>query len=250
MTTVIVVQARMSSTRLPGKVLKPILGYPMLYFQLERLMEVKQASRIVVATTTSPADDLIAAFCLANGFEFIRGSEDDVLSRYAEVATQFDASCIVRITSDCPLIDPPLVDFAISVFTTSKPPFDYVSNMIDPSWPYGMAVEVFSAKALLEANSEASQAAEREHVTPFIYWRPDRFRVKSITMTPDFSFHRWTVDTAEDFELVERIFKCLYPINPHFRMLDVMTLLDKHPEWLFINRHIIQKSLPTPQLSR
>lgn len=241
MTTAIIVQARMTSTRLPGKVLMPIANRPMLSYQLERLRRATQAERIVIATTTNAADDPIVDFCIVEGVDWTRGSEHNVLSRYFEAATRFGAETIVRVTSDCPLIDPQLIDRAINTFKNEGNRYDYVSNMIEPSWPYGMAVEVFSARALSEAHAEATEEAEREHVTPFIYWRPDRYRIKSLTMQPDLHQHRWTVDTPEDFELAQRILETLYPKNPHFQMTDVLALLTEHPDWEAINAHIAQK---------
>lgn len=239
--TVIIVQARMTSTRLPGKVLKPIAGRPMLAYQMERLRRVRGAGYIVIATTVNATDDPIAAFCAAEGIACTRGSEHDVLSRYHEAAQRFAAAAVVRVTSDCPLIDPQLVDDAIAAFADGS--CDYVSNMIEPTWPYGMAVEVFSARTLAEAQAEARDDAEREHVTPFIYWRPGRYRLKSLTRAPDLSHHRWTVDTPEDFELVRRILETLYPAKPDFTMADVLALLAEHPDWEAINRHVAQKTV-------
>jgi spore coat polysaccharide biosynthesis protein SpsF len=238
---VLVVQARMGSTRLPGKVLAAIAERPMLSFQLERLRHCREIDRIVIATTTQPADDAIARFCAAERVACVRGSEHDVLSRYADAARCNDASVVVRVTADCPLIEPTLVDEAVATFRVGG--FDYVSNMLEPSWPYGMAVEVFSRRALDEAHAEASDPAEREHVTPFIYWRPERYRLKSMRRPTDLSAHRWTVDTPEDLELVSRILVALYPRRPEFTLQDVLDILRQHPEWEQINRHVPQKSV-------
>lgn len=237
----IVVQARMSSTRLPGKVLKPIAGKPMLSYQLARLREVSTASRIVVATSTNAADDAICAFCAMEQVPCIRGSEQDVLSRYFMVGEQIGANTIVRISADCPLIDPSLVELAIATYVDADGTYDYVSNMIEPTWPYGMAVEVFSFKVLAEAHREAKHQAEREHVTPFIYWRPARYRINSLTMSPNLNHHRWTVDTPEDFELVSRILATLSPQQT--RMEHVLALLEQYPDWQLINCHIKQKAV-------
>jgi spore coat polysaccharide biosynthesis protein SpsF len=235
-----IVQARVGSTRLPGKVLKPIRGRPMLSYQLERLRAARRLERIVVATTTSDADDAIVDLCLREGVECTRGSEQDVLSRYAQAAVKVGATVVVRATSDCPLIDPDLVDFAIGEYLAGG--VDYVSNMLVPTWPYGMAIEVFSVAVLLEADRESRLPAEREHVTPFIYWRPDRYRIKSLVRQPDLSFHRWTVDVPEDFDLVSRILGELYPTNPRFTLQDVLGLLERHPTWSGINAHVQQKA--------
>ena len=235
MSTAIVVQARMGSTRLPGKVLKDIAGRPMLSYQMERLRRVKRAERIVVATTDQPADDAVERFCQKEKIACVRGSEHDVLARYHLAIERFPADVVVRITADCPLIDPAIVDEAIAAYEP-----DYVSNMLETTYPYGMAVEVFSAQALREAHREAKDPAEREHVTPFIYRHPERYRLKSLTMAPNLSHHRWTVDTPEDFELVSRLLKTL---KPHFTLQDVLAVLGKHPDWCAINAHVEQKAL-------
>jgi spore coat polysaccharide biosynthesis protein SpsF len=243
MSLTIIVQARMTSSRLPGKVLAPVLGRPLLWYQIERLRRVKEAARLVIATTVNKADDPIVSLCLAGGVDHWRGSEDDVLSRYFETARHFAASTVVRVTADCPLIDPSIVDAAIAVYSQAGGQLDYVSNMMEPTWPYGMAVEVLSVRALSEANAEAREAAEREHVTPFIYWRPARYRLRSLTRRPNLSHMRWTVDTPEDFELVRRIIEALYPSKPDFAMEDVLALLGEHPAWQDINRHVQQRQV-------
>ncbi len=244
MTTLAIVQARMTSTRLPGKVLMPILGRPMLSLQLERMRRAKSLDGIVIATTTTAADEPIVALCAREAVPCFRGSEHDVLSRYAGAAQALGADTIVRITSDCPLMEPGLIDQAVGIFHAAHGQLDYVSNMLEPRFPYGLAVEVFSRDVLEQAHRDATQDAEREHVTPYIYWRPAQFRLQSITHSSDLSHHRWTVDTPEDFELVSRIFAALYPGNPEFDMQHVLQLLEDNPTWLDINQHIAQK---TPQ---
>jgi spore coat polysaccharide biosynthesis protein SpsF len=238
----IIIQARMGSTRRPGKVLRRIADRPMLAYQIERLRRVKLAQQIVVATTKAEADEAIVKFCAAEGIGCSRGSEPDVLARYCDAARQFGVSVIVRVTADCPLIDPELIDRAISAFLVPDQP-DYLSNMLQPSWPLGMAVEVVTAAALSEANREARDPAEREHVTPFIYWRPERFRLSSLTMAPNLSHHRWTVDTPEDFELITRILETLYFRKTDFNMNDVLSLLEMHPDWACINASVRQNSV-------
>ena len=239
MKTLIIVQARMTSTRLPGKVLLPLAGEPMLTRLIERLRRVRRADGIVVATTTNTSDDPIAALCALLGVPCHRGSEHDVLSRYADAARVHGADVVVRITSDCPLIDPALIDQVIATYEAGDS--DYVSNMLPPTWPYGMAVEVFSAAALAQAHAEATQAAEREHVTPFLYWHPERYRLRNVASPVDLSQHRWTVDTPEDYALVGRLFDHLMPTHPHFTQADVLALLDQHPDWIALNQHIQQK---------
>jgi len=239
MTTLLIVQARMTSTRLPGKVLLPLAGEPMLTRLIERLRRVKRSDGIVIATTANASDDPIAALCAQLGVPCHRGSEHDVLSRYADAARLHGADVVVRITSDCPLIDPALVDRVIAVYEEGDS--DYASNMLPPTWPYGMAVEVFSAAALQQAHAEATQAAEREHVTPFLYWHPERYRLRNVASPVDLSHHRWTVDTPEDYELVRRLFETLVPKHPEFTQDHILALLDAHPDWLTINQHVQQK---------
>lgn len=248
MKTLIIVQARMTSTRLPGKVLLPLTGEPMLTRLIERLRRVRRADGIVVATTTNTSDDPIAALCALLGVPCHRGSEHDVLSRYADAARLYGADVVVRITSDCPLIDPALIDQTIAAYDEGGS--DYVSNMLPPTWPYGMAVEVFSAAALAQAHAEATQAAEREHVTPFLYWHPERYRLRNVASPVDLSHHRWTVDTPEDYALVSRLFDHLMPNRPNFTQADVLALLEQHPDWIAINQHIRQKPATETQLSK
>jgi spore coat polysaccharide biosynthesis protein SpsF len=235
-----VVQARMTSTRLPGKVLREVLGKPLLAYQLERMRRARSLARIVIATTTNATDDPIAAFCAREGCDVVRGPEDDVLARYAQAVQAFPAATVVRMTSDCPLMEPALIDQAVARFAQAG--CDYLSNMLQPTWPYGLAVEVFTRESLLAAAAEARDPREREHVTPFLYWRPERFRLESLTTSPDLSSERWTVDTAEDFELVRRILEALYPQRPAFGTADVLALLDAHPDWRKINAHVAQRS--------
>lgn len=234
-----IVQARMTSTRLPGKILLPLGGQPMLVRLIARLRRVHRADALVIATTTNTADDPVAALCQRLGVACHRGSEHDVLSRYADAARLHQADTVVRITSDCPLIDPELIDRLIEDFAQGS--CDYVSNMLPPTWPYGMAVEVFSAQALQEAHAQASQDSEREHVTPFIYRNPERYRLRNVACLQNLSHHRWTVDTPEDYELVNLLFGAAYLVNPEFRLGDLLAEMQRHPEWIRINQHVQQK---------
>ncbi len=241
--TVAIIQARMTSTRLPGKVLMPLAGRPMLAWQLERVQRATRLDHIVVATTVNATDDAIVAFCREHGVAVTRGSEQDVLGRYADAARSFDATTVVRLTSDCPLMDPALIDAVVDRFAATQPGCDYMSNMLEPSFPYGLAVEVMTAQALLQADADARDPQEREHVTPFIYWRPKRFALQSYARQPSLSHHRWTVDTPQDLELVSRIIAALYPAKPQFTTQDVLDLLQQHPQWVKINAHVEQKSV-------
>jgi spore coat polysaccharide biosynthesis protein SpsF len=239
MKTLIIVQARMTSTRLPGKVLLPLAGEPMLSRLVERLSRVQRAAGVLIATTINATDDPIISCCAQLGVPCYRGSEHDVLLRYADAAKLHGAEVVVRITSDCPLIDPALIDQMIATYAEGNS--DYVSNMLLPTWPYGMAVEVFSAAVLQQAQDEASHPAEREHVTPFFYWHPERFRLRNVSSAVDLSHHRWTVDTSDDYELVRRLFESLFKDRPNFTLDNILSLMDEHPEWLGINKHVQQE---------
>lgn len=243
MKTIVIAQARMTSTRLPGKVLKTVLGRPLLAYFIERLRRVSLANRMVIATTINASDEPIVALCRELSVAFTRGSEDDVLSRYYDTAMVTGADVVVRVTSDCPVIDPSVIDETIACFLNSVPRPDYVSNAIDNTYPLGMGVEVFSRQALVEAYCESTTTPEREHVTPFLYTHPERYRVGGIRLPTDLSMHRWTVDTPEDFELITRIIEALYPLKPDFNLADILELLTEHPAWSLINANIRQKKL-------
>lgn len=243
MKVVIIDQARMASTRLPGKVLKPVLGKPLLEYQIERLRRAARAHEIVIATTTNPSDDVLVAFCRQRGVKVYRGSELDVLSRYYGAAKAFGADVVVRVTSDCPVIDPAVVDQVIGHYLDHRDEYDYVSNTQVRSFPRGMDAEVFSMEALELAYREGRLDYEREHVTPFLYRHPERFRVGQWVFPENRGDERWTVDTPEDFELLRRIIEALYPGKPEFTLADILQLLDRHPDWRQINAHVNQKKL-------
>jgi spore coat polysaccharide biosynthesis protein SpsF len=239
MKTAIIVQARTTSTRLPGKVLLPLAGRPMLARLLERLAHVRRADLVLVATTTNRTDDPIAELCDAVKVDCFRGSETDVLGRYAGAARACGADTVVRVTSDCPLLDPAVVDEVITAFQT-PPPVQYASNMLEPTYPLGMAVEAFDVAVLREAHAQAIDPAEREHVTPFIYWRPQRYHLRSVRLPHDHTRHRWTVDTAADYELVKLLFETLHAHKPAFTLQDLLDLAEEHPAWEQINQGISQ----------
>lgn len=244
MKTVIIVQARMSSTRLPGKVLRTVLGKPLLEYLWERLKKVTQAEQVVIATTTNRADDPIVEFCKTRGINFYRGSESDVLARYYETATKFRADCIVRVTADCPLIDPEIVDEAIIRFKDyGDEECNYLSNTLERTYPRGLDCEVMSYDALEAAHTVARQLPEREHVTPYIYTHPHIFRLQSLTSETDDSRYRWTVDTEQDFELIKMMLEALYPVTPDFRLGDCLDLMERHPDWETINSGVLQKTV-------
>lgn len=241
MTTAIIVQTRMTSNRLPGKVLKPVLEKPLLEYQIERLRRVKLADKIVIATTTNATDDPIVELCNAIGVTHFRGSEQDVLSRYYGAAQAIQADVVVRVTSDCPLIDPQIIDQVIQLYLDGDGNVDYASNSLQRSFPRGMDTEVFSFVALEQAHREATEPPQREHVTPFLYQHPERYRIVQLTSPQDLSRHRWTVDTPEDFKLICCMLEALYPQVPDFTLQDCLNLIDCHPDWPTINAHVEQK---------
>lgn len=245
MKTVIISQARMTSTRLPGKVLKQVLGKALLEYQIERLQRVTLADRLVIATTDQPEEEPIIALCQLLNVACFRGPVEDVLARYYGAAQEYHADIVVRITSDCPLIDPAVLDRVIHFYIDHAPEYDYVTNTLVPelTYPRGMDTEVFSFQALHEAYLEAQDQAEREHVTIFMKRRPERYRLANVPYHQNYSRYRWTVDTPEDFRLIEKIITTLYPVKPQFSLEDCLELCDQHPEWIEINAHIQQKKV-------
>lgn len=240
---VIIIQARMGSTRLPGKSMKELLGMPMLAFLLERLSLVKLADSIVVATSDKPEDDSIAALCEAKKIPCFRGSEEDVLSRYKGAAEKAHATAVVRISGDCPLMDPAIVDQIIQRYIDLAPEVDYVSNTLERTFPRGMDVELFSKSALDQAEEQSKKREEREHVTPYIYRHPELFHLHNVRASKDHSSLRLTVDTPADFQLIHLICEALYPTKPQFTLEDILKLFHKHPEWISINADIKQKTI-------
>jgi spore coat polysaccharide biosynthesis protein SpsF len=240
-----IVQARIGSTRLPGKIFKELEGKPILWHVVNRLSHSKKIKNIIVATTDLPEDDATEEFCKENKIDCFRGSSEDVLSRYYQAAVDYEADTIVRVTSDCPAIDPVVIDKMIDKYLrlnkTEK--VDYLSNTIKRTFPRGLDAEIFSFEALAEAFRCANEKYEREHVTPYIYQRPDVFKIVSYENDRDFSFHRWTVDTADDYELMKQIYKNLYKPNKLFYFEDVLKLFEKKPELIKINQKVKQKSL-------
>ena len=243
MKTAIIVQARMTSTRLPGKIMKEVMGKPLLEYQVERIKRVKSKDEIVIATTRGDADRVIVDFCDRVSISCFRGSEQDVLSRYYEAAKAFNADVVVRLTSDCPLIDPSIVERVIRHYFDHSGDHDYVSNCLVRTYPRGMDTEVFPVRVLEEGFREASDPQDREHVTPFIYRQPQRYRLSNVAYHRDCSSHRWTVDTEEDFVLIKRILEALYPAKPEFSAEDVLDLVERDPALSAINAHVEQKKI-------
>jgi len=231
---VAIIQARMGSTRLPGKVMAEIAGKPVLWHVVYRVRQAQQVDEVVVATTDKAADQAIIDFASAEGILVFRGSEEDVLDRYYQAAKWIGADVVVRITADCPLIDPQIIDRVIAHYLNGN--FDCVSNTHPPTYPDGLDVEVFSFDALEKAWKEARRLSEREHVTPYIWKNLDKFRLSNVENTEDLSHLRWTVDEPQDLEFVRAVYNHLG--RELFNMFDVLNLLKKHPELLEINSRI------------
>lgn len=224
-----IIQARISSTRFPGKVLADLNGKPMLGFQLERLSRAKLVGQMMVATSSDPSDVPIAEFCKQYGILCHQGSLDDVLDRYYQAAKKANAEVIVRLTGDCPLMDPIVVDLMIEKFLTGH--FDYLANTAPPegsTYPDGMDVEIFSMNALEKAWQEAQKPSEREHVTFYFWKNPDHFRIGRVDLPQMLSHYRLTVDYPEDLIVVRKIVEALYPKNPAFTMQNILNWLDEH----------------------
>jgi spore coat polysaccharide biosynthesis protein SpsF len=231
MKTVALVQARMSSSRLPGKVLQDIAGQPMLLRVINRIRHAESIDNAVVVTSTDKYDDDIEALCCENGVAFFRGSLDDVLDRFYQAALYFHVESIIRITADCPLLDPKIVDKIVHTFRNGA--FDYVSNTIECSYPDGLDTEVFSFATLKRAWQEALMKSEREHVTPYIYKHPELFRLKNIKHDVDLSSLRWTVDTMRDLEFVRAVYSHFN--DSSFGMSEILLLLRDHHEIFDLN---------------
>jgi len=218
-------QARMSSRRLPGKVLAPVLDEPMIVHQIRRIRRATKIDRLVVATSDQPSDDHLAQVCEQSRAMLFRGSLDDVLDRCYQAALPHRPDHIVRLTADCPLIDPAIIDEVCACHLAGG--YDYTSNVQQRSFPDGLDVEICRFGALEQAWRQARTPPEREHVT--LYLRSGDFRIGHLVGQPNLSHHRWTVDYDDDLDLVRRIYGALYPRNPNFTMSDVLRFLNDHP---------------------
>jgi spore coat polysaccharide biosynthesis protein SpsF len=218
-----ILQARMSSSRLPGKVMRPLLGHPMMVRQVERLRRAKNLTRLAVATSVNPEDTVVAEAASAIGCDVFRGSLDDVLGRFhGALQTLGPADHVVRVTADCPLTDWTVIDAVVALHLESGA--DYTSNTVDRTYPKGLDVEIVKAPLLAIAAAGGHDPYEREHVTPFFYRRPERFRIAQLTQEANESELRWTVDTPADFTFTEHIYRALYADKPDFDTADIMAL--------------------------
>ncbi len=226
-----IIQARLGSTRLPGKILKEIKGKPMVSYVLEQASKSKYINKVIIASTTNPYDKKLIEKVKELGYNVYIGSENDVLDRYYQTAKHFGTKVIVRVTSDCPLIDPEVIDKVIEAFQKNE--CDYCSNVQPPTYPDGLDVEIFSFKALEIAWNEAKLMSEREHVTPFIWKNQDKFKIFNVINEKDYSHLRITVDEMEDFELITKIIEKLDDRPILFN--DILQLFEHEPELPRIN---------------
>jgi spore coat polysaccharide biosynthesis protein SpsF len=241
--TVAIVQARMSSSRLPGKIMRPEVGRPLLELLVERLKRARRVDEVVIATTTNDGDDLVESLTQRLGIGCFRGSEHDVLDRVLRAAHAAQADVIVEITGDCPLIDFEVIDDLVDVYQRND--YDYVANILTRTYPRGLDTQVFATSVLEEVARLTNDPADHEHVSLYIYEHPERFKLHNVEsgLPKEFWDLRLTVDTAEDFELVRRIYEELYSVNPAFTLKDLIELFQRQPELRGINQHIRQKAV-------
>jgi spore coat polysaccharide biosynthesis protein SpsF len=240
MRTLAMVQARMGSTRLPGKVLMDLGGETVLSRVVRRLRRAALVDEVVVATTDSPGDDVIVRECRRLDTRCFRGSESDVLDRYYRAAQAYAAGAVVRVTADCPLIDAELVDETVGVFQDRLA--DYASNLFPRTYPRGLDVEVFTMGALERNWREAREPYQREHVTPYFYEHPELFRLASLYGQTDYSQYRWTLDTAADLDLLRTIYARL-DNRDDFGWREAIEVMEREPELAELNAHVVQKAL-------
>lgn len=242
----------MASSRLPDKVLLDIAGEPMLVRVVERARRAKSLDDVIVATTTHLSDDAIAELCAERDYIYYRGSEHDVLDRYFQAANIHHAEVVVRITADCPVIDPDVIDKTVNAFLGFPPgdqaqslfPYDFAANRLPPPWgrtyPIGLDTEVCTFQGLETAWQEAELPHQREHVMPFFYEQPQRFRILHVTHHPDYGRLRWTVDTADDLELAREIYT-RFPGRDDFTWLEILDLYEREPDLAEINKSVQHK---------
>lgn len=232
-------QVRMGSTRLPRKMFKKILGKPLLWHIIQRVEATRSVKRIILATTKSKEDIQIVNFAKELKLPYFCGSTNNVLGRFYEAARKFGSDIIVRITPDDPFKDPQIIDNFVEYFLKHKNQFDYVSNTIKPTYPEGLDIEIFTFKALERAWLEAKKSSEKEHLTPYIWSNPQKFRIKNLSYKKNLSRFRWTIDYPQDLKFAREIYKKLYPKKKIFLMKDILKLLKEEPELQKINQDIV-----------
>jgi spore coat polysaccharide biosynthesis protein SpsF len=235
----IILQARTGSTRLPGKVLLEVLGKSMIEHLIERLKAAKSCDRIIIATTTAKGDDAIAALADRLKLKTYRGSVDDVLNRFYQAGRTFGLAHIIRITADCPLMDPAVIDKGVAEYFSSGA--DYCSNVLKRTFPDGEDVEIFSFNTLEKTWKEAKLAFDREHVTPYIRKHPELFKLANFKNGTNISDKRWTLDKEEDLVFIKKVYEALYPVNNYFGMDEVLSFIKNNPDVEDINRKLAKK---------
>ena len=239
MKIVTIVQARTGSSRLPNKVLLPLAGKPLIIRMLERVNRSELTGKIVVAITTEKKDDELALICREEGFIVFRGSTTDLLDRHYKAGIENGADAVVKIPSDCPLIDPMIITGVINSFITNFDKYDYVSNLHPATYPDGNDVEILSMEALEKAWMEAKKDFEREHTTPYLWENQDLFRIGNVLWETrlDYSMsYRWTIDYIEDYLFIKEIYDSLYEKNQDFNLQDILKFVDSHPDVKAINQ--------------
>ena len=238
MNVVTAIQARTSSSRLPNKILFPLCGEPLILRMVDRVKNAHLSGTVVLATSDHSSDDILYDLCQTSGIPCFRGNMLDLLDRHYQLALNYHAEAIVKIPSDCPLIDPQIIDRILSYYLENKDIYDYVSNLHPASYPDGNDVEVMSFSSLEKAWKSASRQLEREHTTPYIWENPDIFRIGNVLWEngKDFSTsHRWTIDYEEDYQFIEKIYEILFPKNPAFGLQDILELIEAYPDIAQIN---------------
>lgn len=245
MNIIAIIQARMGSERLPGKVLKTLGGRPILEWVVRRLQQSQRIHQVVVATTDKAQDDAIVALCQTLEVAVFRGSEQDVLDRFYQAAQAYHADVIVRICSDCPLIDSTLIDHMLQQYCERNPSVDYLSNTLERTFPRGLDAEIFSQRTLTIAHQQAHAAHEREHVTPYVYEHPEIFTIAQYKNPIKNEAHfRWTLDTQEDFQFLESLISHVSKEAPWQTTTEEWReILTQHATLLDINAHVKQKIL-------
>ncbi len=233
-----IIEARMGSSRLPGKTMMEIVGKPTIALLIERLRYARNITDIIMATTVNKEDDVIAEFCCGFGVKCFRGSSEDVLGRVYHAAQEHRTDVVVEVTGDCTLLDPWLIDECIDIFL--KADYDYLSNFIEQSYPPGIDVQIFTFAALERMHREAKAEKFREHVTLYILKNPGYFKMHNVYAPPELHYPDWHLELDEyaDYELIKVIYEHLYPKNPAFTTMDIIGLLKERPEWLELNRQV------------
>lgn len=235
---VIVVQARLGSTRLPRKVLMPLSGKPLIIRMLERISFSERANNIIVAVTNEAYDNDLADICETEGYRVFRGSTNDLLDRHYQAGKKYNADAVVKIPSDCPLIDYSVITRVIDYYTENSHKYDYVSNLHPATYPDGNDVEIMSINALKKSWEESSKDFEREHTTPYLWENPDKFRIGNVEWETEMDFsmsHRWTIDYIEDYLFIKAVYDALYENNPKFSLYDILEFEKNHPEVKALN---------------